>query len=304
MKAEVAKAAGFCFGVKRSLDLAQKAVDGKKKVYLLKEPIHNPVAIKMLLDKGAKLVKEIDDVPDGSTVVIRAHGEVPCTYEKAVEKGLEIIDCTCPFVAMVQKKAKQLEEEEYQVVIVGEKDHAEVLGIKGNTKKGIVIQDMEEAEELFRGREQYMSNAELSGEKTESGIVEKLYASIVNKVGVVAQTTQTDQNFSEIVSVLAKRARETRAFNTICSATHVRQPAAVELAKKSGVMIVIGGKNSGNTKRLYELCGKHCAETHWIETAEELDKKWFEGKKKAGITAGASTPQQSIDEAKKWVESL
>lgn len=303
MQVEVAKSAGFCFGVKRSIDLIEKTLAAKKPVFLLSQPIHNPVVIEGLKQQGAKVIESLSEVPDGATVVIRAHGEIPETFEKAREKKLDIIDCACPFVTMVQKKAKELAEEKYVVIIVGEKNHPEVLGIKGNNKAAIVVENAAEAEALFQGKEQFFSVSKLL-EMNDSKVVESLYATLVNKVGVVSQTTQTDENFSSIVTVLAGKAREVRAFNTICNATHARQPAAAELAEQADVMVVIGGKNSGNTLRLFEISKKACEKTHWVETAAELKKEWFSNAKKAGITAGASTPPKSIEEVKQFIEKL
>lgn len=303
MQVEIAKSAGFCFGVERSISQIEKALKEKKKVFLLKQPIHNPVVLEHLQTQGAKIANSVEEIPEKSIMVIRAHGEVPETFEKARAKKLEIIDCTCPFVAMVQKKAKELEKDGYQVIIVGEKGHAEVLAIKGNTKNAIIAESPEEARKLFNGKEQLFETKELASLK-EKESVEKLYASLLNKVGIVSQTTQTDENFSGIVSVLSEKAREVRAFNTICSATHSRQPAAEQLAKEVDAMVVVGGKNSGNTQRLFEISQKNCKNAFWIETAKELKKEWFQGMKKAGITAGASTPKESILEAKEFIEKL
>lgn len=303
MEVEVAKSAGFCFGVKRSIDLIEKAIQQKGNVFLLKWPIHNPVVVEKLKGLGAGVVESLGQVPDNSIVVFRAHGEIPENFEKAREKNLELVDCTCPFVAMVQKKARELKEEGYVVVIVGERDHPEVLGIVGDHKQAIVVENEGEARALFEGKEQFFGVNELSS-LNEKDVVEKLYASLVNKVGIVSQTTQTDENFSSVVAVLSGKSRETRAFNTICSATHARQPAATELAKNVDVMVVVGGKTSGNTRRLFEISKKHCKKNFWVETASELKKEWFAGASKAGIAAGASTPPESIEEVRTFIDKL
>ncbi|MBW2984296.1 4-hydroxy-3-methylbut-2-enyl diphosphate reductase [Candidatus Woesearchaeota archaeon] len=261
MKIKKAKHAGFCFGVKRAVESALKT---KGEVKTLGPLIHNPQFIAGLEKKGIRAVDSVDEADKG-ILLIRAHGVPDSVIGKAEKKGLDVIDLTCPFVKKVQDYAKELYKQGYNVVVVGEKNHPEVIGITGNIK-GIVVGDINDAKKL--------------------GHFEKL--------GVVAQTTQSNENFNSTVEELRKHADELKVHNTICSETDSRQRHAVELAREVDLMIVVGGYNSGNTRRLAGICSG-IVETRHIEQASELKKEWFAGKKQVGLTAGASTPDLSMD---------
>jgi len=292
VKVLLAEKAGTCYGVQRSLDLAEEAFKKGKKVLMYGALIHNPQVIDALKAKGAEVIDSVKGVKN-ALVLIRAHGVPPKIIEELKANKNQVIDATCPFVSMVQNKAKALEDEGYQVVIVGEKDHAEVIGIKGSTAKGIVVEKPEEIQNI---------RAQLTAGKTvEEKQVSDLFLPRLGRIGIVSQTTQSDENFSSCVKELVKMAMEVKAFNTICNATHLRQKSAVELAKKVDLMIVVGGKESGNTKRLKELCEK-IVETKHIETVSELSQKMFKGKKVIGVTAGASTPSFLIKEVIDFIE--
>jgi len=268
MEIILAKTMGFCFGVNRSIELVNKAIaDGKKNIQILGPIVHNPQQIKELETKGVRMVDEIDELTPG-TVFIRAHGVNPGAIEKLrKKKGMEVIDATCPFVKLEQDYAKKLKDEGYTVVIVGEKKHPEALGVQGFAEGSVIIGTVDEAREL----------------------------KLTPKLGVVVQTTLEPESVDKIVAELYLKAQELRVYNTICRATRERQPAAKELAQKVDLMLVVGGKNSGNTRRLAEVCGR-LTRTHHIETADELDKGWLKGVKNVGVTAGASTPDFVINE--------
>lgn len=277
MKTVLAPKAGFCFGVKRALDLAMKtAKESKKNIYTLGPLIHNPQVVEDLSEKGIKVVRDLSEIPEG-VIIVRSHGVGPEVFKIANERGLQIIDATCPFVKKAQELAREFNEQGYQVIVVGDREHPEVTGIIGWTgQKGIVVETPEQALKL----------------------------STMNKIGIISQTTQPEENFRRIVSVLREKAEEVKTYNTICHATRDRQDAAVELAKKVDVIIVVGGKNSANTKKLARLCSDTGTPTFHIETAEEIQKEWLEGKQTIGITAGASTPDWIIEEVKSYMEDV
>ncbi len=260
----IAKKAGFCYGVKRAIDLAQ-TVAGQ--AFSLGELIHNPQMIAKLEQQGITGVDSIDQVPDGQTVIIRAHGETDEILQKAEAKKLKVVNATCPFVNKVHVLAKTMEADGYQVIVLGEDHHPEVIGIIGNLKNGIVIHNLTEAKKLPR----------------------------FDKIGLVSQTTQQHKTFNDIKKELANHCQELKAIDTICDATSERQEAAQELAKQVDYMIVIGGKNSGNTNQLFEISNKITESIH-VETVDELNLNKIKNKKKVGITAGASTPDHLIQQ--------
>lgn len=265
MKVYLAEHAGFCFGVKRAIDLATKLL-GQENVYTLGPLIHNPQVIENLEKNGIRCIEDLTEIPEGK-VIIRAHGVPPQTIQKAKQKGLEVIDATCPYVKKVHNITKKLQKQGYQVMIFGEKEHPEVIGVKGNSENAIVIENLEEI--------------------TTIGSYEK--------IGLVSQTTQSPKKYETIAEELRKHAKELKFYNTICDATEKRQQSAVELSKKVDLMIVLGGLNSGNTRRLAELCSKETTTIH-VEKYSDIEKKVLEGKKTVGITAGASTPDYLIKE--------
>ncbi len=318
MKIELARAAGFCFGVKRSVKIAHETLN-QEPAYLYGMPVHNQRVVQKIMDAGGKLVEDnpyaaskisrfthlnsMDEIPNNSTVLMRAHGVTVQAVEKAKEKGLKIVDTTCPFVTMVHKTAKVLFDEKYQVIIVGEHGHPEVGGIKSYAPNAIVVETPEEARKLFPKKTQYFTNDEIMKAKTDSEIVEKLHYPVLTKIGIVSQTTQSNDNVHAITMELLGKAREVRVYNTICNAMHEMQPGAVELSMRVPVMVIIGGRNSGNTKRQAELCAQQ-TKTHWIESADELKVEWFEGMPHVGIGAGASTPDEDIEDVISWLQKL
>ena len=264
MKVKLAQESGFCFGVKKALDRI-KTIEGREDVYVLGKLIHNPQVIKELKEQGIKFIEDISDIEEG-TLVISAHGVSEDVIWEAKGKGLRIIDTTCPLVKNVHNITKNLEKQSYRIIIYGDKEHTEVKGIKGNLKEPIIISDISELDSLEEGR----------------------YA-------LVSQTTQDVVKFNAISERLKGKVNGLIVSDTICSATRLRQENAGKIAKEVELMIVIGGYNSANTKRLEDICSK-IVDTKHIESADELDEKWFSGKENIGVTAGASTPESVIKE--------
>lgn len=275
-KITIAKSAGFCFGVRRAITLAeQTAGEKRQKIYTLGPLIHNPQEVKRLAQCGIREIKDPSRMP-GATLILRTHG-IPAALRGRLEKRcLALVDATCPFVKRAQDIIKDISRSEATVIIVGEKTHPEVVALVSYGQgKCRVVEKPSDLERL-----------ELAG-----------------PVSVVSQTTQTPANFNAVVRALKKRKIRVNAYNTICRATIDRQNAASRLARRVSVMIVVGGKNSGNTRRLAEICRAY-AVTHLIETAGELKKAWFAGAATIGLTAGASTPDWIIQEVKCTIEGM
>ncbi len=274
-KIKIAEKSGFCFGVKRAIDIAEKNAGSDKKVYTLGPIIHNPQEVKRLEKKGIKILKNPKKV-EKATVILRTHG-IPLQLHNELKnkKTVDVIDATCPFVKRAQDIVKELASKDETIVIAGEKVHPEVAALVSYGKgKCVVVENAKEADKL----------------KSKGDI------------NIVSQTTQTPENFGSIVKSLKKRYK-VKVYNTICKATFDRQKAAEKLAKNVDMMIVIGGKNSGNTTRLAQICQKK-TKTHHIETVNDLNDKWFKNKMKIGLTAGASTPGWIIREVQGRAEEI
>lgn len=265
---EVARHAGVCYGVERALAMASDAArDANGPVSTLGPLIHNPIVVRELEEVGVVTASSVDDC-EGGTVIIRAHGVVPQVVNDAEAHGLNVIDATCPYVKKVHVAAEKLVREGYQLIVVGESGHPEVEGIMGHADANArVVSTPEDLDDIELGR----------------------------NVGVVVQTTQTPDALAAIVTALVPHVSELRVVNTICAATQERQDSAAELASRADVMIIVGGKNSGNTRRLAQICSARCERSYHIEDADELDASWFEGAELIGVTAGASTPAAHID---------
>ncbi len=268
----VAKTAGFCFGVARAVNKAFELADKKINAVTLGPIIHNPQIVKRLEEKGIPSVLTTEDIKDNQTVIIRSHGVPLSVYDKLSDK--EIVDCTCPFVLKIHKIVKEQSEEGKIILIAGNKDHPEVQGIKGHCKGEVYTFETEE--ELFE-------------------IFKKLKDDNEKSVAMVAQTTFNKKIWKNFQEKSKKLYTNLSIFDTICSATDLRQQEAVEIAQKSDYMIVIGGKESSNTRKLYEICKEYC-KTVLIETKSELDKSQILCHSSIGITAGASTPADIIKE--------
>ena len=275
MEVKTAKSAGFCFGVKRAVDTVyRQAAEKDGPIYTYGPIIHNEEVVKDLEEKGVRVVDTEDDLKKlkGGTVIIRSHGVSKEIYEILEKNGVEYVDATCPYVLKIHRLVEKYTADGYHVVIIGNDSHPEVEGIKGWGKKEqiSVISNREEAEN-FRLAEGQM-------------------------LCVVSQTTFHNNKFKELVEIIEKKGYDIIVLNTICSATQERQAEAREIASQVDAMIVIGGKHSSNTQKLFEICKKECENTYYIQTLEDLDLTKLRNIRSVGITAGASTPNNIIEE--------
>ena len=265
MEVILSECLGFCYGVKRAIRIAEEHADGKS--CTLGSIIHNPQMVERLRQKGVGVVEDLTAMEEG-TIIIRSHGVGPQIYEEAKAKGLNLVDATCPHVKRAQLSAKDLAKDGRHVAIIGEKNHPEVRGLfEWSGNRATIVETEEDAKNFAP----------------------------CQKLGIISQTTVSDENFVKTVTQLLGKSKDLRILRTICTATDERQKAALELADKVEVMIVVGGRNSANTTRLAQLCEKKCR-TYHIETAQELSPEWFKNANKVGITAGASTPDWIIGE--------
>lgn len=266
----IAKSAGFCFGVRRAIRLARRTAKRAGKVYTLGPLIHNPQVVSALEQEGVIPSKRASDI-DSGIVVIRSHGLPKDELARLREENLSWVDATCPYVKRVQEIVEKLSTEGYSVVVVGDKDHPEVRAIVSffqPANKISVVASAKEASQL----------------------------NIDGKLGLVAQTTQSWETFQQVFGLLVSKVRELRIFNTICPATGERQREARDLAKLVDCMVVVGGHNSANTARLVRLCQAIQPNTYRVETAAEVKDDWFVDCRKVGVTAGASTPKERVEE--------
>ena len=272
---KVAKSAGFCFGVKRAVDMVYHQI-GKNDlpIYTYGPIIHNEEVVKDLQDKGVHVIDSLDllrDLPKG-IVVIRSHGVDRNTNETLEREGFEVVDATCPFVLKIHRYVEEYCRKGYQIIIVGNPNHPEVEGIRGwgNPEQITVISTPQEAEKINFSKDQ--------------------------KVCIVSQTTFNYKKFQDLVEILEEKGYDIIVLNTICNATEERQTQSRALAKEVDAMIVIGGSNSSNTQKLFEICKEECENTYYIQTIADLDLKKLESIDNVGITAGASTPNNIIEE--------
>lgn len=276
MKIELASSCGFCFGVKRAIKMAESAGTAAT----IGELIHNAEEIKRLKDKfGVKTLSGISEITDENKLIIRTHGITKDDLEILKSQNKELIDATCPFVTKPQQIVEEMSENGYDIVIFGDTNHPEVKGVKSYGKdqsRVFVVLDESEIENI----------------------------KFKSKVAVVSQTTKKIENFMKIVDFLVKKVREVRVFNTICNATLENQEAAKELAERADIMIIIGGKNSSNTKQLFLISQKFCKDSYLIENENELEISWFENKNLCGISAGASTPDWIIQKVIAKIENF
>ncbi|HVZ80098.1 MAG TPA: 4-hydroxy-3-methylbut-2-enyl diphosphate reductase [bacterium] len=261
---QIANAAGFCFGVKKAIQKAETM----DRAFIFGSLIHNPQEVARLASLNKKIVHKLEDVEDNK-VVITAHGLDINVIGQMKEKNLEIVDTTCPLVTKIYNEGLKLQSQGLRVVIVGDPKHVEVKGIASRMKDPLIVYHEEDILTIPEG----------------------------SRVGVVCQSTLLMEKFDKFVDLMKARCAEVVPVNTICKPTKDRQTAATALSKNVQVMIVIGGRNSSNTHKLADTCKMNLPnDTHHIETAQELDPQWFEGRNKVGITAGASTPDYLIEE--------
>ena len=279
---KIAEYAGYCFGVKRALKLTQKSfhenASNNKKVYTLGHIIHNPGVVKELEKNNIFATDNIDELNPEDVLIIRSHGISPHVMKNIKSRGISVIDATCPFVKKAHKKAKKLSINDYFVVLIGDKNHPEVIGIRDNIvgDRYRIVNSVQEA----------------------AGIM------FQKKIGIVIQTTQTRQKFAAIVSELLFKCEQLLVENTICSTTEQRQKSTLETAKEVDIMIIVGGKNSANTTHLAQIPKDEGYTTYHVENFKEIDPKWFKNARSVGISGGASTPMSDIINIKKYIQSL
>jgi 4-hydroxy-3-methylbut-2-enyl diphosphate reductase len=279
----IARSAGFCFGVKRAISIANETAGGGEgdasaevPIYSLGPLIHNPQAVEELEQRGVHVVQSVDQVPCGK-VIVRSHGITRTDHESLVAKGVRIIDATCPFVNKAQEHARSLSREGYAVIVVGDPNHPEVKSIVSFIDPGVPIL---------------------------TSLADIQRAAGVRKAGIVAQTTQSFDNLIQFVSAALKKFPEVRVYNTICHATILRQKESTAVAGKADVMIILGGYNSANTRRLAEICREINPRTFHIETDAELSPDLVAEAACVGVTAGASTPQWIIDDLVEKIRAM
>jgi 4-hydroxy-3-methylbut-2-enyl diphosphate reductase len=280
MKVKLASSRGFCFGVKSAIRLAEKAVKrhGEGQVVSLGPVIHNEQVVRELEDAGLKQAADVEEVDSTKTVLIRSHGEPPETFERARERDLSIVDATCGLVKRAQDVVRQLHEDGYHVLMIGNPNHPEVRGVIGYAPNVTVIEPDTDLETALPYKE---------------------------RLGIVAQTTHSPEHVADMIAKILRRPyREVKIVNTLCIEVKKRQEAAIKLAREVDVMFVLGGSHSANTRELARLCQDAGCETHHLETWEQFDPAMTMGKQVAGITAGASTPESVITEFVRNLEAL
>ena len=272
MKIELAESYGFCFGVKRAIKIAEEHQNSATYGPL----IHNSLEIQRLEQNyQVGLVEDFKKFQPGDTAIVRTHGIPKNELEELNETGVSVVDATCPYVTKPQQICQQMSKKGYSIVIFGDEMHPEIKGVKSYAIEGaVVVTSPKDLEDVKLGE----------------------------RVALVAQTTRKVEEYLDIASYLIPRHKEVRVFNTICNATFENQEAARKLAKRADVMLVIGGKNSSNTKQLFSIAETNCKESYHIENNEELECSWFKGKKLCGITAGASTPDWIIQDVINHIE--
>ncbi len=278
MKVLVAEKRGFCFGVQDAVELALRtAGEEQGSVYALGHIIHNPQEVARLEEAGVNQSTELDQVPAGSTILIRSHGVRPEVIEEARRRGLKVVDATCKLVKRAQQIVQELYNDGYQVVMIGDANHPEVVGVVGYAGNVIVINSPDEVDRL----------------PTPA------------RLGVVAQTTHAPEHVAKVVQAIASRPfREIRIVSTLCNEVSRRQTAAVDLARQVDVMFILGGLHSANTRQLARLCEQQGVPTYHLETWEQFQPAMVAGKQTAGVAAGTSTPERIIQDFVKRLEAV
>lgn len=284
MELKLAQTAGFCFGVKRAVDTVYKEIEraqGGELIYTYGPIIHNEEVVKDLEKKGVKVLRQEEELEGlaGGIVIIRSHGVSEHIYRKLEEKGVTVVDATCPFVKKIHNIVKRESAQGKHIIIIGDQKHPEVQGIKG-----------------WAG-----ASAEVIQTASEAG---KLPPGHGRKVCIVAQTTFNYNKFKDLVEIILEKGYDVSVLNTICNATKERQAEAQCIAEEADAMIVIGDKHSSNTQKLFEICRKACKDTYYIQTLDDLDLNQLGSVETVGITAGASTPNNIIEEVQNNVRII
>lgn len=284
MKVIIGKYSGFCGGVKRAIDMTEEAVKKNNDIYCLGEVVHNKQIINNLEAQGLKTVYDIKDVPANSKMIIRAHGESEKIYELAKQRNIEILDSTCGNVISIHKKIKKAKEDSF-IIILGEKNHPEVLGHVGFAGENFYV--VEDEDDILDAYMEYENTG-------------------LSKVYVVAQTTFSSKKFDMLEKEIYTNFIEADVVvdKTVCNATETKQAECEKLSKEVDYMVVIGGQKSANSRKLVEIAKENCENTYFVQTVEDLKSISFDGRKRAGIMAGASTPDYITEEVKKYLEEV
>lgn len=278
MKVNLAKTAGFCFGVKRALKIALETSKQNKKVYMLGDIVHNEDVVNQINKAGIKKIERLS-CGKGKNLLIRAHGISNNIKLKARNLGYEIIDATCPMVKEIHKIARDMEQKGYRIIIIGDKKHDEVQGIIGQLKQKALVIDSIQAIPLSKIKK-------------------------IKKACVVVQSTQNIDKVTKIIETITPNLKELEFFNTICMPTRIKQEEIRKMPLENDVMLVIGSKTSANTKRLYEISRSLNNRTYWIGSKKEIKTGWFKDAKKVGVTAGASTPDLTTQDIISYLKDL
>ena len=278
IKINLAKSRGFCFGVKRALDIALKTARQNKNVYMLGDIVHNEDAVRQIQKAGIKKIKKFKPGKN-KILLIRAHGAYQKILQEALRRGYKIIDATCPMVKEIHRIVKNMEEKGYKIIVIGDKKHDEVHGIVGQLKEEAIVID----------------NLKHIPLKKIKGI---------KKACVVAQSTQNLDKVLRIVKILKLHIKDLKFFNTICEPTRIKQQEIKRLPSENDMMIIIGSKNSANTKRLYEIAKSLNKRSYWVSSKKDIRRNWFKGIKTLGVTAGASTPDSTTQDIVRYIKQI
>lgn len=276
MKITIAKDAGYCFGVRDAVNMAYDAADKYGNVYMLGSIVHNEEVVNDLEKVGAKVVSNLDEVPENSPILFRAHGTVNNLWDKAKKKGMKIIDATCPLVYEIHHEVKKLHTDGYQIIVIGDHGHDEVVAIADQVLNAIIIANPDEAIKLRK----------------------------MKRAGVVSQSTQDIENVQDIIKILMNKVYDLHFVNTICFPTKRNHEQIKEIASTHDIMIIIGSFTSANSKRLSQLALNINKNVYQVTCAEDIDNKWFINKESVGISAGASTPEYLIKEVKSKIKDI
>ncbi len=303
MEIKIAKHAGFCFGVKKAIEIAEEVAQNNAKTYVIGQLVHNEKVMKDLENKGIIFVDNIDDIPENAVTVLRAHGEPGTTYqileEKSITKGKNLNDATCPLVTLVHNVAIKLKNNGYEVILFGKRNHPEAIGtsyhLKGNDT--FIVEHPEDYELVIAHINQ--NNFEKVALISQTTMSVYGYKKLIENLNNVS-----DEKFEEIHLSMKDLTKKYGYVDTICNPTKQRQSGTEQIAKESDIVIVIGGKNSSNSKELYAKCKELGVEAYFIQSEEQLQKEWFIGKEKIGVTAGASTPDYLINDVANKIKDL
>jgi 4-hydroxy-3-methylbut-2-enyl diphosphate reductase len=276
MQITVAKRAGYCFGVRDAVNMAHSAAEKNGEVYMLGSIVHNEKVVSDLESSGAKIVKSLNEVPENSPILFRAHGTVPALWDEAKNKNMNIIDATCPLVYEIHHEVKKLSKDGRKIIVIGDHGHDEVVAIASQVEKSIIVSSVEEAKKLKK----------------------------MKKAGVVCQSTQAIENVQGIINILMEKVFDLNFINTICFPTKRNHTEVKELAKINDVMIIIGSFTSANSKRLTQLSLEINRNSYQVTGVEDLNPEWFKDSSKIGISAGASTPDYLINSVKNGIEKI